>query len=145
MTGLDDWSSQIETRQNQLIQLRAISGLEIRYRWDDTTDIGVEVGTGDVKGDNANLALATQFALSRIDDFGRLALDAQLDFGIPGFFEVNDLSRDTVFEYSITTQTQRDSDVVLDVVFIDETAGGPPQANDLVQAQIWPQVIFPPL
>ena len=146
LQSLDDWASQVEARVNELVRLRAISGLEIRYKWDDTIVIATPVGAGEIKADNANMNLVTQFALSRIDDFGRLALTPTiLDYTIPGFFEVNDLTRDNVYEYEIDSQTQRDTDVVLDVTFIEETAGAPPQAGDLVQAQVWPDIITEPL
>lgn len=138
--NLDDWATQIETRVNELVRLRFIDGLEVRYRWDDvSTDIGVPAAAGEIKCDAILPQDATQFAVSRFDDFGRLALNASLDFiDVPGFFEFNDLTRDHFYEYTMSNTVQRENDITFDVVFVEQGVGAPPVDGDLVQAQFWP-------
>ena len=145
LAHLDAWSSNIDAAVNNLLRLQAVSGTEVRYRWDDTIVIAVPVGDGEIKADAANLSLATQFAVSRTDDFGRFVFPGSPELLTTGFFEINDLTRDRVFEYSLQSILTRDTDFVIDVTFIVDTAGGPPLANDLVQAQFWPAQVPEPV
>lgn len=144
MSGLDDWTTQIETRVNELIRLRFIDGLEIRYAWDDASiDTGVPADAGEIKCNAVLPQDATVFALSRLDSFGRLALTASLDFvATAGFFEFNDISRTHHYEYSYGNTVQRETDVTIDVVFIAQGPGAPPTDGDLVQAQFWPEFLI---
>ena len=145
LSSLDGWAANIDDAVNQLFRLQATSGTEIRYLWDDTIVIATPVGAGEIKADDADLTMATQFALSRFDDFGRLIFPASARLTFEGFFEINDLTRDRVFEYSFQSFVFRDTDLVVDVTFVSDTAGAPPQAGDLTQAQIWPAALPVPV
>ncbi len=141
--NIDDWATIIETRVNELIRLRFIDGLEVRYAWDDvSTDTSVPVAAGEIKCNAVLPQDATVFAISRLDSFGRLALTASLDFiAGTGFFEFNDISRTHHYEYSYGNTVQRADDVTIDVVFLEQGPGAPPQDGDLVQAQFWPEFL----
>ena len=139
-SALDLWAQQIETTVNELVRLRQIDGLEVRYQWDDSsTDISVPVPAGFIKCDAALPENATEYAVSRTDEFGRLALTGSLQFFEEGFFEVRNFTRDTFYLYSMdAAATQRATDITFPVTIIDSAAGAPPQQDDTVQAQFWP-------
>ena len=139
---LDNWSAQIEGKVNELVRLRAIDGLEVRYVWSDDTTIATPALAGEIKCDEVLPENATQFAISRIDSFGRLALTGIFELFETGFFELNDITRDHFYEYTIDTfATQRDDDIVINVTNTASGVGAPPQVGDIVQAQWWPSVI----
>lgn len=136
---LDNWAQQVESAVNELVRLRQIDGLEVRYQWEDTFDIGVAAPDGFVKANDALPEMATEYAASRIDEFGRLALTGSLQFFEEGFFEIRNFTRDTFYIYSIDAPlTQRATDVTFPVTIIDSSPGAPPQQDDIVQAQWWP-------
>lgn len=137
---LDVWAQQVEDRVNELVRLRQIDGLEVRYTWDDTsTDITVPVGAGQVKCDAILPENATEFAASRFDEFARLALTGSLDFFTAGFFELRNFTRDTFYLYTMDAAvTQRADDVTFPVTIIENSPGAPPGDGDQVQAQWWP-------
>ncbi len=147
LQNLDDWASQIEDRVNQLVRLRQIDGLEVRYFWDDSSiDIGVPVAATFIKVNSALPENATEVATSRFDAFNRLALDAQLaDFIAVGFFEIRNFTRDTFYLYSVDAQpAQRDIDITFPVTIIESDPGAPPQQDDVVQAQWWSGTLLAP-
>ena len=143
LATLDQWAQQIETRVNELVRLRQVSGVEVRYDWSDDTTIATPALPGEIKCDAVLPENATQFAVSRTDQFGRLALTASLEFISEGFFELNDISRTHHYEYSFDNVVQRADDVTFDVVFLQAGTGAPPSAGDLVQAQWWPGELLP--
>lgn len=144
---LDDYTRITDARIRELERLRAVVGIRIAYLWDDDTDIGVPVIEGDMKMNSGNAATATQFAISRFDQFGREAIvpglfDETLDSGI---FYVEDYSKagGQSYAYTITgPATQRATDVVIDVTE-HQTTGPSPTAGDLMQASYWPDTIPP--
>ena len=137
--SLDDWSAQITARVNELVRLRFIDGLEVRYQWDDSSvDISVPVAAGFLKCDAALPENATEYAVSRFDEFGRLAFGTTFDFLEDGFFEVRNFTRDTFYVYSMTKATQREADITFPVTIIESGPGAPPQQDDSLQAQFWP-------
>ena len=139
---LDDWSTRIEGKVNELVRLRAISGLEVRYSWSEDTVIATPALTGEIKCDQVLPENATQYAISRTDSFGRLALTGIFELFETGFFEMNDITRDHFYEYTIDSAAiQRADDIVINVTNIASGVGAPPQAGDIVQAQWWPGVI----
>ena len=132
---LDDWTREIDDRISTLERLQAITGIQIRYLWDDTFDIGVPVPSGFVKADENLLQNATQFAQSRFDEFGRLAIAPDI-FDQPifaGIYQVQDFNNNETYLYQITGPTiQRDTDIVINVTVI-EALGPNPAAGDQVE------------
>ena len=39
LAQLDAWSERVTDAVNELIRIQAVQGLEVRMRWDDTTDV----------------------------------------------------------------------------------------------------------
>ena len=137
---LDDWTRDIEDRVTTLERLQAITGIQIRYLWDDTFDIGVPVPSGFVKADENLLQNATQFAQSRFDEFGRLAIAPDI-FNVPlatGIYQVQDFNNNETYLYELNAPTiQRETDIVLNVTVI-EALGPNPGAGDQVEVSYWP-------
>lgn len=141
--ALDLYLIQLETRVFQLERLRAIVGIRIRYAWDDTIDtVATPAAAGFIKGNNAVAANITEFSCSRIDTFGRLAIQPNV-FDRPiqaGFFEVSNVTRDVLMVYDISGVTVlRDDDILAQVTHV-QSIGAPPQADDRMEMQYWPQV-----
>lgn len=137
---LDDWTRDIEDRVVTLERLQAITGIQIRYLWEDSTDIGVPAASGFVKANNALLQNATQFAQSRFDEFGRLAIEDDI-FDQPlsnGIYQVQDFNNNETYLYELVAPTvQRATDIVLSVLVI-EALGPSPAQGDQVEVSYWP-------
>ncbi len=137
---LDDWAREVDDRITTLERLQAITGIQIRYLWDDTFDIGVPVPSGFVKADQNLLQNATQFAQSRFDEFGRLAIAPDI-FNQPfatGIYQIQDFNNNETYLYELNAPTeQRATDIVLNVTVI-EALGPNPAAGDQVETSYWP-------
>jgi len=141
---LDDWEREVAQRLGTLDRLQAITGIQIRYLWDDSsTDMGVPVAAGFVKANDNLLQNATQFAQSRTDEFGRLAVQPNI-FQQPiqtGIYQVQDFNNNETYLYSIDAPTvQRDTDIVLTVVEI-AALGPSPGQGDQVEVSYWPALL----
>ena len=141
--SLDLWTQEMSDRILFLERRAAINGIQIRYLWNDDINITIEAPPGTIKGNDAIPANITQFALSRIDEFGREAIIPDL-FENPvqdGYFQVADYTRNTLYIYDIAGPvTGRTTDIVLDVTVIS-AVGAPPQQDDLTEAFYWPQAL----
>ena len=138
---LDDWTREIDDRISTLERLQAITGIQIRYLWDDSsTDMGVPVASGFVKANAALMANATQFAQSRFDEFGRLAITDDV-FNQPlanGIYQLQDFNNNETYLYELVAPTeQRATDIVLSVAVI-EALGPNPGQGDQVESSYWP-------
>ncbi len=137
---LDDWTREIDDRLTTLERLQAITGIQIRYLWEDTFDVGIPAPSGFVKANENLMQNATQFAQSRFDEFGRLAIAPDI-FNIPfssGIYQVQDFNNNETYLYELTGPTiQRETDIVLNVVVI-EALGPNPAQGDQVEVSYWP-------
>ena len=137
---LDDWNREVDDRLGVLERLQAITGIQIRYLWEDTFDIGVPAASGFVKADQNLMQNATQFAQSRFDEFGRLAIVPDI-FDQPifaGIYQVQDFNNSETYLYQIVGPTiQRDVDIVINVAVI-EALGPNPAQGDQVEVSYWP-------
>lgn len=141
--ALDTYLVQLDERVLQLQTLRAIVGVRIRYAWDDTIDtVATPAAAGFIKANNAVAANITEFSASRFDTFGRFAIEERT-FARPiqnGFYQVTNVTRDVLMSYDISGVTiTRANDILVQVSHIS-SIGAPPQADDRMEAQYWPEV-----
>ena len=139
LAQLDAWSELVTDAVNELIRIQAVQGLEVRMRWDDTTDVvATPAADGFIKGNDAVPAQITQFSMSKTDEFGRIWFRDAVLPTTTGFFEVNDLSRATIMRYTITADVvQRADDLLIDVL-VSEITGSNPMQDDEVEVSFWP-------
>ncbi len=137
---LDDWTREIDDRITTLERLQAITGIQIRYLWEDTFDVGIPAPSGFVKANENLMQNATQFAQSRFDEFGRLAIADNI-FDQPlasGIYQVQDFNNNETYLYELTGPTvQRPTDILLSVAVI-EALGPNPAQGDQVEVSYWP-------
>ena len=89
--------------------------------------------------------VATQYMLSRFDEFGREALVIGI-FDTPvstGYFQAQDYSRATapLYIYEIAGPTVSNPEDVILTVAVLSAVGPSPQAADLMEASYWPEAL----
>lgn len=112
--SLDTISSNLETLQVAINELnrvvgtlramRQLNGVTIQWEWSDLTDTTVDPGASMMRGNQINVNVITQFAVSNTDLFGRLLDGSELSSIQAGdFWVVADTSGTVWFYYTLDT------------------------------------------
>lgn len=68
---LDDWQTLADAQLQTLVFIARAQGITISWLWEAGTDTSIEPAASHVRGNQNNMNIVTQYALSRIELFGR--------------------------------------------------------------------------
>lgn len=77
--NLDGTLANIERTLDLLLTIASVNGVLVNWAWIDGQDTSVDPGAGNIRGNNVQLSTVTQFALSRLDLYGRSVFNARFE------------------------------------------------------------------
>ena len=144
VSNIEAFAKNISATVDTLRQMRQLTGVTINWQWSDLTDTTVDPGAGMMRGNQINLNVVTQLAVSNTDLFGRLVDGSELKGVLAGdFFVVAELTRLTWFYYTLDTAiTPMDGGAWFQLNLTGVAgASGNPADMDFMENQWLPRII----